>query len=287
MKLETFLAEEGPVIRRASLDRAGQRTLESAVAARLVMRLLPGTYALRDAAPDLRVRALAVARWHPDAVITGRAAARLTFWPTILVREIDVARRAHPPAARGYRFHQRHIDPDHIVQFGELRLTAPALTAIDLVDELGGDAIDTCLRSRSARLEDLWVAFKAHADRPGNASRRWMLIDSRDKPWSAAERLSHRILRAARVRGWTANHRVTVNGSRYFIDIAFHAARLAVEIDGRLHEDDPLVFETDRYRQNGLVRAGWRVLRFTYAMLVNEPDYVIATILAELARSQG
>jgi len=79
VKLETFLAEEGPVIRRASLDRAGQRTLESAVAARLVMRLLPGTYALRDAAPDLRVRALAVARWHPDAVITGRAAARLTF----------------------------------------------------------------------------------------------------------------------------------------------------------------------------------------------------------------
>jgi len=114
-----------------------------------------------------------------------------------------------------------------------------------------------------------------------------MLIDSRDKPWSAAERLSHRILRAARVRGWTANHRVNVNGSRYFIDIAFHAARLAVEIDGRLHEDDPMVFETDRYRQNGLVRAGWRVLRFTYAMLVNEPDYVIATILAELARSQG
>jgi len=287
VKLETFVADQGPVIRRASLDPAGQRSLESAVAAGLVKRLLPGTYALRDAVPDLRVRALAVARWQPDAVITGRAAARLSFWPAIFVREIDIARRAHPPTARGYRFHQRHIDPDHILQFGELRLTAPALTAIDLVDEVGGEAIDTCLRSRSARLEDLWVAFMAHADRPGNASRRWMLMDSRDRPWSAAERLSHRILRAAKVRGWTANHRVTVDGNRYFIDIAFHAARLAVEIDGRLHEDDPAIFENDRYRQNGLVRAGWRVLRFTYAMLLHEPDYVIATILAELARCRG
>jgi len=41
----------------------------------------------------------------------------------------------------------------------------------------------------------------------------------------------------------------------------------------------------DRYRQNALVLAGWRVLRFTYRMLVDEPDYVIATILAALATS--
>jgi very-short-patch-repair endonuclease len=287
VKLETFLDGCGPVICRRDLDRAGQRTLESAVAAGALVRLLPGTYAFPDGGLDLTVRARAVSRWQPDAVITGRAAARLTFWPTLPVGAIDVARRAHPPASRGYRFHQRHIDLDFQRRVGGVRLTSPALTAVDLVDELGGDGIDTCLRSRAARLEDLWSAFTAHADRPGNTARRWMLVDSRDQPWSAAERLSHRLLRAAHIHGWIANHRVVVRGNEYFIDIAFRRVRLAIEIDGRLHEDDPDVFENDRRRQNGLVMAGWRVLRFTYWMLVNEPEYVISTILTELANCRA
>ena len=286
MRLQTFLAVHGPLIRRGSLSPTDQRCLESAVVAGLVVRLLPGVYAATQMAGDFAVRASAVSLWHPDAVITGRAAARLTFWPTIQVSQIDVARRGHPPMSRGYGFVQRSIDPEHVVDKGAMRLSAPALTAIDLVDELGGDAIDVCLRSRAARLEDLWAAFAAHRWRPGNAARRRMLLDSRDEPWSAAERLAHHMLREAHILGWTANHRVTVSGACYFIDIAFPALRLAVEIDGRLHEDDPSIFESDRYRQNELVKAGWTVLRFTWAMLVRRPDYVIATIRAEITRLQ-
>jgi very-short-patch-repair endonuclease len=71
--------------------------------------------------------------------------------------------------------------------------------------------------------------------------------------------------------GVALHYRVLVSGACYFIDIAFPAVRLAVEIDGRLHEDNPNVFETDRYRQNQLVSAGWTVLRFTYAILVAHP----------------
>lgn len=97
-----------------------------------------------------------------------------------------------------------------------------------------------------------------------------MLLDSRDEPWSAAERLAHRLLRRARMHGWTAKHAITVAGDLYFIAIAFRGAKLVVEIDGRLHEDDPCVCENDRLRQNALVGSGWRVLRFTYLMLVND-----------------
>ena len=258
--------------------------MQSAVAAGLVVRLLPGVYAVVEAADALAVRARAVAFWQPDAVITGRAAARLTFWPTLRVTHIDVARRGHPPRSPGYRFSERVIDPGHIIATPALRLTAPALTAIDLVEELGGDGIDTCLRARAARLQDLWTALTASPFRPGNAARHRMLLDSRDEPWSAAERVAHRLLHHARITGWRANFRVVVGGGCYFIDIAFPAQRLAVEIDGRLHEDDPSIFETDRYRQNQLVSAGWTVLRFTYAMLVERPDYVVATIRAALAR---
>jgi len=112
-----------------------------------------------------------------------------------------------------------------------------------------------------------------------------LLRDSRDEPWSAAERRGHRLLRQHRIVGWKANHEVRVAGRRYFIDIAFPQQMLAVEIDGRFHEDDRDVFEADRFRQNALVRAGWRVLRFTYAMLVHRPDYVVALIRAALVNA--
>ncbi|HEX2308075.1 MAG TPA: hypothetical protein VHI14_07145 [Jatrophihabitantaceae bacterium] len=35
-------------------------------------------------------------------------------------------------------------------------------------------------------------------------------------------------------------------------------------------------FESDRLRQNELVAAGWRVLRFTWRMLYDDPDRVLA-----------
>jgi very-short-patch-repair endonuclease len=255
------------------------------LAAGLVVRLLPGVYAVTEAADVFAVRVRAVKEWQPDAVITGRAAAHLTFWPTLPVTRIDVARRGYPPqSSAGYVFQQRAIAPGFITETKAFRVTAPALTAIDLVDELEGDAIDTCLRARAARLEDLWAAFAAHPSRPGNSDRRRMLVDSRNQPWSAAERLAHRLLHSAHITGWTSNFRVVVRGAAYYIDIAFPAVQLAVEIDGRLHEDDPSVFENDRYRQNRLVALGWTVLRFTWAMLVTRPDYVIETIRGELAR---
>jgi very-short-patch-repair endonuclease len=108
-----------------------------------------------------------------------------------------------------------------------------------------------------------------------------LVLDSRDEPWSAAERLLHRILREAGLSGWRANHPVTVNGHRYYLDVAFARARLAIEVDGRCHAL-PAAFEADRWRQNELVLDGWRVLRFTWAMLVEAPELVLEAVLTAL-----
>lgn len=112
--------------------------------------------------------------------------------------------------------------------------------------------------------------------------RRSLLLESRDNPWSRAERLCHQLLRQAGITGWRANVKVRGAQQWYFLDVAFEAQMLAVEIDGRLHEQDGDVFETDRTRQNYLVLQGWRVLRFTWKMLTQQPDVVIQTILAAL-----
>jgi len=118
--------------------------------------------------------------------------------------------------------------------------------------------------------------------RAGNRERLKLLIDSRSERWSTAERLGHRLLRAGRIKGWETNLPVRVNGQLFYIDIAFKQQKLAIEIDGRLHETDNDLFESDRWRQNALVAAGWRVLRFTMAMLRDHPEVFIAAILKAL-----
>jgi very-short-patch-repair endonuclease len=108
------------------------------------------------------------------------------------------------------------------------------------------------------------------------------LIDSRSEPWSAAERLGHRLLRAAGIKGWESNLPVHTDGQVCYIDIAFRQRRLAIEIDGRLHETDEDQFESDRWRQNALVANGWRVLRFTWAMLRDHPEAFVAAVVDAL-----
>jgi very-short-patch-repair endonuclease len=95
-----------------------------------------------------------------------------------------------------------------------------------------------------------------------------------------------RILRAAGIDGWRANHPVTVGGRRYVIDFAFPGSMVAIEVDGFAHHSDVTRFQRDRQRQNDLVRAGWTVLRFTWADVTERPHDVVARVRTELARLQ-
>lgn len=99
--------------------------------------------------------------------------------------------------------------------------------------------------------------------RNGNRERRKLLLDSRTEPWSVAERLSHQILMGAHITGWVANHPVSADGVRYWLDIAFLPIELALEIDGYEFHSGHEVFETDHVRHNALQLNGWTVLHFT------------------------
>lgn len=74
-----------------------------------------------------------------------------------------------------------------------------------------------------------------------------------------------------------------LGGRLYYIDIVFPRLKLDIEIDGRLHETDEDLFESDRWRQNALVGDGWRVLRFTWDMLQNHPEVFVAAVCAAIA----
>jgi very-short-patch-repair endonuclease len=212
-------------------------------------------------------------------VLVGPAAAWVSFWPRVAMTDVTVATpKERRPRAGGFSWVTRTIPPELVEQRRGLRYTTPALTALDLCSTVGGDGIDTALRMRAATLAGMHEALALTGGRNGNQERRRLLLDSRDEPWSAAERLLHRLLRQAGITGWRANMAVPTLGSVYYLDVAFDRQKVAIEVDGRLHEDDRTVFESDRWRQNQLVLQGWTVLRFTWLMLTQHPELVLQTI---------
>jgi very-short-patch-repair endonuclease len=248
--------------------------------------MLPGVYADAEHGDDPLVRMRAVALWDPDAVITGATAARVTFWPAVRVGQVGVSTRRRPSLTPGFSCARRRIPPELILDVQGLRLTHPALTALDLCATVGGDGLDEVLPTRAARLSDLQRARELTRHRRGSAAVQRLLDESRNEPWSAAERRLHRMLHEAGISGWTANHRVCTGSLTYYLDIAFARERLGLEVDGRRHHDDAAVFEADRWRQNWLVLAGWRIIRFTWSMLTEHPAQVILTVREALTLPQ-
>jgi very-short-patch-repair endonuclease len=244
--------------------------------------VLPGVYAAPEIAPSWQIRVRALGLRHRDAVLLGAAAARVSFWPEAPLDRIEAAVPSSVMPHPGFSFSRRYIPPELIIERKGLRYTVPALTAIDLATFECSDAIDIALRTRATTLASMYEALRMTAHRAGNRERLRLLIDSRSEPWSAAERLGHRLLRAAQIKGWQPNLPVCVAGRLFYIDIAFKQQKLAIEIDGRRHETDEDLFESDRWRQNALVAEGWRVLRFTLAMLRDHPEVFIAAILDAL-----
>jgi very-short-patch-repair endonuclease len=281
-EIDHILQRQGGLIsRRQHPELTG--SIEALLAREGLIRLLPGVYAAPAAAQLLHTRLRAVALWDPDAVLTHLAAAWLTFWPNVRLGQVDLAVRHRVIHRAGYTSVRRIVPPDLLVERHGLRCTAPAMTALDLVDRLGAEPIDVLLRSRQATLSHLREALATSTGRRGNVLRRQLVLESRDNPWSPPERQAHALLREANITGWVGNLRVLVSGHPYYVDIGFPDRKLAVEIDGREFHSGPAEFERDRWRQNDLVNAGWRVLRFTARMLQETPHLVVAMIREALA----
>ena len=242
---------------------------------------LPGVFTAPE--PGVATLCLAAVRKYSDAVICGAAALYL-LGRSARPETIELACRGLRPLPLPYSLDNRRVAPEWVVQRGELRLEHPASAAVSPADRDRGSAIDDSLRLRLAPLTQMWQAFNAMPGRPGNVERFRVLRASRNEPWSPLERALHAVLNAAGLKGWRANYRVDVLTGTVYIDVAFPAACLAIEVDGYSWHSGPEVFESDRRKQNALVDADWRVLRLTWAMIHDEPDATVALIRRLLAR---
>jgi very-short-patch-repair endonuclease len=139
---------------------------------------------------------------------------------------------------------------------------------------------DSALRRKLITLEELRAGV---ADRSGTSGARKLrrlltLVDERSG--SVLESMLRYLLNTNGL--WPPSQRIIRNrdGKRVVgrVDFCFPDSWLVIECDGRRWHDPADARNSDRERDNGLARSGWRVLRFTWAEVRHSPSLVLACV---------
>lgn len=75
-----------------------------------------------------------------------------------------------------------------------------------------------------------------------------------------------------------------VNVLGHEVDFLWREKRLIVEVDGFAYHSSRQAFERDRRRDARLQAAGFRVIRFTYRQIVNDPASIIECLDVHITR---
>lgn len=166
--------------------------------------------------------------------------------------------------------------------------TNRARTMIDLVGRLRFDDAVTLVEAGLRRDPGLTVQMKHEQDRRPNRRGRALIASVLDFADSLSEsplESRARILwHEARLPAPTQQAVIRSNGSFVArVDFLWDEARLIVEVDGLAKYDEPGALAAEKRRQNELVSLGYTVLRFTWADVVGNPEYVVAQVRAALA----
>jgi very-short-patch-repair endonuclease len=118
-----------------------------------------------------------------------------------------------------------------------------------------------------------------------------VLHDSRDEPWSEAERAFHRILRALRL-PWSVrtNYLVRTGPGGVYVDAAVPELQLGFEVDGYEYHGTREAFEHDRLRIADLGLVGWQIFPLAAATILDQPEeteLIVERLVRRRARLLG
>jgi hypothetical protein len=142
------------------------------------------------------------------------------------------------------------VPAELVVSRAGLRYTSPALTALDLCESHGGDAIDEALQARATTLRNLHHALQLTSARLGNAERRRLLLDPKDQPGQLRNASSAGFFETQELPPGRRTSSLCSVARCSSSMSSSEGVKLTVELDGRLYHSGSEVFETDRWRQN-------------------------------------
>jgi hypothetical protein len=222
------------------------------------------------------------------AVLSHRTAAAAWDLRPMSSGKLDVTtlRRSAPTAK--LRVHEAHaLDPldDVVHQPDGLPVTSIARTLVDLAGVLTAQQLErTCHRAEIVRQLDVGDIQRLLADarRPGARNLRAALATlRRAAPDITRSELEERFL-ALVVDVGLPRPEVNPVVAGHEVDFLWRRRRLVVETDGAATHLTPTAFEEDRRRDAALQIAGYRVVRFTWAQVTDDPRRVAATLRAAL-----
>jgi very-short-patch-repair endonuclease len=280
--LLALIADQDGLVTTAQLV---QRGLDESVLRRRAReqgwsRIAPRVYLAAGHRLSDRARIRAAGLWGGEyATVCGPAAA---WWHGFLAGApaevaVTVPRRLGLRGYPGVRIRRRDLADVDRTRIDGIWCAAAPLAVLETATTLpeGSAFLDRALQ-KHVRFEQLYQAYCRNKAAYGAARVGALLTAAADRADSVAERRLIAILRGAGFTGWQRG----VPFERWTIDVAFPDAKVAIEFDGWAHHSDVERFRADRSKGNALVRAGWRLLRFTWHDLVNRPQYVIAEIRA-------
>lgn len=286
MQLQHLLARQAGVVTLAQAVEGGisAHTVQRWTRAGRWRRLHPSVYLAggHRLTDEARIRAAWLWAGAGDAVVTGPAAA---FWQRMLTRapaqvEITVPRQEHRRPQQGVVLRRRDLHRADLIMDADVLVADRPLAALETAVALpdGSVFLDRALQ-RHVRFPALYRSFCRNMGREGSSAAGRLITAAADRADSAAERLLVTLLRDAGIGGWVLGYPF----GPYRIDLAFPAAKVAVEVDGWAWHVDVERFRNDRRKGNAITRGGWDLLRYTWHALDGEPVATLGEITETLA----
>jgi very-short-patch-repair endonuclease len=228
----------------------------------------------------------AVLACGPDALLSHRDAAALHDRRRIGSGLVDVT----APKRRvvdGVRCHwARTLHPDDCDEVDGIPVTTLARTYLDLAEILDHgrliDALEAGQRPNKLDVGAIEAVIARNPGRQGIKPLQAAIAELADDPpllQSDLERAFRALIRDYRLP--EPQYNVYVEGE--LVDTVWPEHRLIVEVDGWSFHRSKRSFTDDRRRDRELVRAGWRVVRFTAEDVTDRPGAVAAE-LSEMLR---
>jgi hypothetical protein len=184
------------------------------------------------------------------------------------------------------------LRPQDVTKRHGIPCTTVARTLLDLPDVVPRRQVERALEQaeimRVFDLDELQDVLDRANGRHGAGVLRDLLAELDDEPGLTANDLEDRFLELCRNAGLpppAVNQWLKVDdGPPIKADFVWTTERLIVETDGWGSHGTRHGFESDRRRDQRARLAGWEPVRFTRRQVLTEPDWVIATTAALLAR---
>jgi hypothetical protein len=247
-------------------------------------RLGAGFYAWRGIADSPMLLLIAAERRLPgSAVFSGRTAAWLHGLDTL---PCDPVEATLPPDSRiahaaGIRVRRAKLDAGEITTRNGLRATTAARTLADIgrgfpiVDAVA--ALDAALHQKLLKLDRLKAWLESHRGFPGAARLQRAIELAEPATESVMETRLRLLLVLAGLPRPQAQISLFDEEGRFVgrPDLFYPRQRLGIEYDGSTHRQSLTV---DNRRQNRLINAGYRLLRFSAADVLSTPDSLVSMV---------